>query len=276
MSFEVKLDPKIAIERIEKFASKYYIISSKSFDYYKSGNQTIYRKIFAIVIRISHLLNAIRYLISSFNKNQNIKALLCDETYLLGHHFLMSVMMLIASFSVFFIKSVINYQELNKKLFVIDFLYSFKYKRLPLSLNPKHNRHLILHTNLLTKYLMNQTFMALVIIIIIERIIISIVAYLDPNSGFSLFATILWYISMVWLTVQFCAIPTVGFVIWFMTIQYLKYKFNEINDKIIECNKIANYGISMKAIKEHQILTKLTKDFNEFFKYILFVCYRFT
>ena len=80
------------------------------------------------------------------------------------------------------------------------------------------------------------------------------------------------FISVVF-SIQCFGYVWVGFTMWFMSTLYLKYKFNEINDKIELSLKHSNINLLMNTIHEHNYVEIMTKKFNHFFRMITFIIY---
>ena len=78
----------------------------------------------------------------------------------------------------------------------------------------------------------------------------------------------------LWL-IQFYGMVCVALVLWFMITKYLKYKFQEINDEIKWCLRYNNSQHLIQAIHKHNLMERMTREFNEFFKYIMFLVYYF-
>ena len=269
------IDEKIAIERLEKFIRKYQFIVSNNLDVYMNGTNSRFNRSVVTITKIIVLIVALRFAISALFPSQRMRALMGDSNYLIGHPFLISIMMSICAFVILFIGLVIQIQESHKCCSFMNLLYWVKYKQLPLSLSPVHYRRFILHSNLLTKYLLKQAFWPLVIITNGFMFGATVLAYLDPNSGFNLVSLIFWPIMTFIWTVQFYGIVSFGFIIWFMASTYLKYKFNEINEQIRISLKLKQVTSLQHCIRLHNLVTKLTKELNGFFSYMLFVLYYF-
>ena len=154
-------------------------------------------------------------------------------------------------------------------------LYWINYRSFPLNLNAFHYKRYILYSNLMTKYLLKQSFWSLVIITNILMTSATLIAYFDQHSGFTLIGILFWTsLQFIW-TLHFYGIVSVGFVVWFMTTLYLKYKFEEINENIEIGIEFKSYKSLISSIERHQLATQLTKQFNDFFSYILFSMYYF-
>src|SRR6185437_6839946 len=101
----------------------------------------------------------------------------------------------------------------------------------------------------------------------------SIVAYFDPNSGFTIPGIILWTILDTLMFIEMYSLSCFGLILFTMTCTYIKYKYNDINDKIELSVKRGKHSLLKKAIIEHNIITKLVVKINEFYKFVLFDVY---
>ena len=140
-------------------------------------------------------------------------------------------------------------------------------------MNPLNTRRLAFKMNLLTKYLMKQIFWLLVLVFYTVYIIAIIIAYLDPNSGFSLILCIFWSLIFLVLLLQLFGFVVTGFVMWVLSALYLKYKFYEINGKILKSFRFMNNSLLLNAINEHNSISEQTKQLNELFSLSIFLLY---
>jgi len=104
----------------------------------------------------------------------------------------------------------------------------------------------------------------------------SIAAYFEPNSGFTIPGIILWTILDIFVLVQFFSLTNFGLILLVMTTTYIKYKYNEINDKIHSSIKRGKHSLLKEAMNEHNIITQMVVKINIFFKFALFCIYYLT
>ena len=64
-----------------------------------------------------------------------------------------------------------------------------------------------------------------------------------------------------------------GFTLWYMSTNYLKFKYREINCKIEISLKYSNINLFINVIKEHNYMDILTERLNVFFQMITFIIY---
>ena len=90
------------------------------------------------------------------------------------------------------------------------------------------------------------------------------VMYLETEEKiYSLIRLIVFNIVWVAFVTETCAIFWLGFCIWILSALYFKFKFNEINDKIVLSLKQSNISRLMYDIYERNFVECLTWDMNE-------------
>ena len=124
-----------------------------------------------------------------------------------------------------------------------------------------------------TKYLMNPSFYLLFFVVFILQFYLIFVNYFDFNSHKSLMKMIFWNIIYSIYLIQDCGILWTGFIGIYQITLYLKYKFNEINHKILLSLKNSDLNSLLNAINEHNFIENLNNDINHSFKYFIFIIY---
>ena len=266
------LNEDIDYDGIVRFTRKYQLIINDSLEEYVMGYQNNRRILIVSFVKILISMNAIRFGMSSLFDNKWIYYLMADPTYIPGNKSLVSMMLCLASICILFIGNILQNQEMRRKSQLFIFLYRYKYQSI-IRMNPLNTKRLALIMNLMTKHLMKQTFWPLVLITFIAYNIASIIAYLDPKSGFSLWLSIFWSFIFFIFLIQMYAMVSIGFVEWILSTLYLKYKFNEINAKILKSFRFQNNLLLLNAIKEHNSISKQTKQLNEFFSLMIYFLY---
>ena len=147
-------DETLAVNRVESFVIRNYVITN-NLDDYMQGTQSTSRYLIVIFARFVLLLVGIRFAVSAIVNKQYMRALMSDSNYILGNHFAISSMMSISAIVILLIGITIQYQERNHSLYALTFLYNFQHIRLALPLSPMHHKRLVLHSNLLSKYFMS-------------------------------------------------------------------------------------------------------------------------
>ena len=113
----------------------------------------------------------------------------------------------------------------------------------------------------------------MIIVVMTKFTLASIIAYLDPESGFLLFSILFWSIAFLALLIGLFAFLCLGIVAAMLSTLYLKYRFQEINDKIELSLKLESVVLLLKAITEHNTNSKQTKNLNDFWEIIIFILY---
>ena len=108
-------------------------------------------------------------------------------------------------------------------------------------------------------------------------ILLSLIAYKDPETKFQIFNLIFWSFVILVFTIQCFGVLWYGFLVWFGSSIYLMLKFEEVFEKIQLIkrnpkNALNGYRI-LKAIEEHNFVHKLTEDLNHFFRMITLIIY---
>ena len=267
------VDEKIAIARIENFFKRYLLAVSCDMDQYMAGEQNAQRKVLVTLTKIVLFVVGTKFAVSGLSRNLWIRAVTCDSNYLIGHPLFISVMMSICAFCILFIGLTLQYQESTGILTVFQLLHSIKHKHLANQLNDLHYRRLILYSNLVTKYFLYQGFWSLVIVTNGFMLGATLLAYSDPESGFSMIGVIFWSVlTLIW-TIQFYGTVTVLFIVWFMTTFCIKNQFLEINDQIELALRTNDESHLMRLINDHHKAERMTEELNQFFCLLIFVLY---
>ena len=266
-------EQSIAVDKIVLLANKYGLFLSDDLDQYESGRRVSKRRLFTVfLLKLATFLTAVRYFLSSVFYSRTVVILMSDASYLFGKPRIISMVLCMASFNITVLEQILHSQELRQTSKLLIFLNNYKHKRI-LQMKAFITRRLTIQTNLLIKYIYEFAFWPLVISSSALYAFASIVAYLDPNSGFMLISIIFWSNLLIVLLIKVYAIIGVFFVITRLTTLYLKHKFKETHE-MVECSlKLRNVSLLMKAITEHNSIAKQTKELNEFYNLAIFVLY---
>ena len=92
-----------------------------------------------------------------------------------------------------------NYEELNGKIFIIEFLNSIKNNQNSNKLSSKYSNKYAFELNIIGKFVINQSSDSIAVAIALVLIVSSIRAYLDVNSNFNMLSLITWsLITLIW------------------------------------------------------------------------------
>ena len=224
----------------------------------------------SIILKMFMLITGLRYLISSVVNNKSITIMMADANYLLGNSRLFSILYCMAAFLMLTIDLFLLVFELRHRFYVLNFLNDFKKNKL-IPLSVRNGKKLVTIADIMSRYLMSQTFWPLVILTNTLCNGAVIMAYFDPNQGFHWYSVIAGTVSFFIFLISLYATVAAGVVFWTLPSFYLKYKFTEITEEIQLSIDLKDVNLLISAIKEHNSISVLTEELNQFFKYIIFL-----
>ena len=270
---ENERDEGLAIRRIVSMSSKYFVSLSENVEEYYAGHFLMKKIILSVLVKIILLINGLRYLISSTFPSKRMRSLLNDANYLLTNSQLFSTVIGFGSFVILFILIVIQYQEMNHSFSLYQFYFDICYGGVGFKLGNASWHKFKLKAELFTKLIMKNVFWVLIISNSAILVTPTIIAYYDPEESFNLIMIIIWTpITIIYLILLYST-SMVGFISWYLVALYLKSKFKEINNDIELSLNQSNGRLLMKAMVEHNLVTKKLVELNEFFKYMVFIFY---
>ena len=271
---EDKTDFNTCLQSIERFGKNNYIFIAIYAYEFSSGHKNRNRIFCVIILRIATILHTLRCASLALTKNESMREYLIDLTTFAGNRFLYASAMTAVSAAIVAAGLTTLYQELTNTLYIYMFGYLLKTNQFQYPLNSKNRRKFNIKCSFIARYLMRTAFYALVSVFSGLHFIYSIVHYLTlEEKMYSFISLIVCNILAVIFLVQSFATCWLGFTVWFMATNYLKYKYNEINDKIELSLKYSNIKLLLNAIKEHNYVEILTKKDNQFFRMITFIIY---
>ena len=272
-AFDV-LCEKIEIDKMARFASRYYIILCHNLDQYENRKITKNRIIGACFFRLCSFITGLRYLLSASVNKKWMTIMMADANYMISNQRLFSSIFCLAAFVILFIGLLLQLNEMEYKFTLLDFLIAWKNKTL-LGLNARNTKKLVLIINLMVNLLMKQAFWPLVFACVALLIGPSLVAYFDKESGFLVVPIIFFSFCLFIWSVQFICIVCAGFVAWSVPFFYLKFKFQEIHQEIQSCIQTNNQTQLSESINDHQTTCLQVEAINNVFKFVVFVLYYF-
>ena len=106
-----------------------------------------------------------------------------------------------AAFVIFYIGVVIEFLELKGSFYLIEFAYNNYLGKLDIPLNEVNTRRFNFKMNLISNRLLNKVLYFFVLTAFSAITGASIIALLDPHSGFSLAYILFWsLLTLTWLT----------------------------------------------------------------------------
>ena len=131
-----------------------------------------------------------------------------------------------------------------------------------------------LRMNLMTKYLMRQTFYFLVVIAHV-LVFAPIVDYSFFNSNYNLFLIVSWTtLFSIWF-IHFYNVFIGGGIMFYCYALYLRLKFNEIHNRIVFSYIFGLKSHLKTAITEHNSASIITRKINHTLKHVIFAFYYF-
>jgi len=186
--------------------------------------------------------------------------------------------LIISAFSlgILCIGCVCIYQELTHTFPLFSQLYIIKNKLNSYPLRANNLKRWTSKVNLLVKYFMNQLILLSLFVTTLLVACGTVLVLMDPQSDIPIISLILGTFIMQIMLMQTFSILWCGFSMWFIVSLYIKYKFTEINTSIQMSINLMDNTLLMRAIREHNVYIKLTREFNTFFSWITFIIYYIT
>ena len=169
----------------------------------------------------------------------------------------------------------IQLKEMTGKYYIHDFLYSFK-KNTKSMIFISSKRITFSKTAVrLTKYILQPMYYILLTSFYAVYLYLTLNAYFDPESDYSLTFMILWLIPTYHFLQQTFGYVSIGFVVIILSTLYLKFSFDEIRRKIKLSLIFNNTNTLMKAISDHNTIAIQTKRLNSVICHTIFPLYYF-
>ena len=271
---EDNTDIRTAIERVERFANKYFIFISENTEEYVAGHHDRKRLNKVLIARVALILHTLRFVIALLTKSDSVRIAMMDNTHTFAQSRMVLASGVLAAVGVLSMGLTVTYQELTNTLYTMEFVNSVKHNLLPLPLNSHHIHRICLAGNLFGKYIMLPSFYFFMASFCVSHLIYTLIFYSKLEEKlfsaiYLIIANILWTIFSIQV---FCMFEC-GITVWFFTTSYTKYKFNEINKKILLGIKYSNLRLLMIAFREHNYIEIKVKQLNHFFRIITFLIY---
>ena len=249
------------INILEKLMTKYFFMISKSFKDYVNGNISKRRKLIVWILITLNYIVTFRYILSAIINKPWIWALIGDSNYIMGEPRFISLTYPCFSTCIALVATFYAHFESSRKFEVISFLHKIQTNRIQ-NLENKYYYKFCLKSKIIAKNILEPSIWAAALLLIIAFWASSVFAYYDPNMEYSLIGLIVWNIIMpIWLT-YIIANGYLGYILYYISVLYLKYQFRQLNDKIKNCIITRNTSQVLMAIEEHHYYTKLTEKLN--------------
>ena len=263
-----------ALSKIENFSKKNFIIAHRSAEEYALGIPVETRFFHIFVIQFVILINTLRFYFSIILKNTDYQIYLMDISEQLGHPVLISSSIGTVSLAILGIGITATYQEKTQTLHLIDLFYSISEGKIKYPLTISNFRKYCRKVNLVTDFVFKEFHIFMVSFCVLVNFVLTLKILIDNEFNIYLLASFIFFNVIMFIFANLCfGYVWVGFVLWFSSTLYLKYKFNEINEKIELSLKHSNINLLMNVIEEHNYVEIMTKKFNHFFRMITFIIY---
>ena len=261
---ENKGGEKEAFQRLEDFAWKTDLLVERDSAEYVSGNKLSRSRILWLsILKLLTILHTLRFGLSTVLRNETMRIFLFDYGYLIGNPLLISSAFTAFSLAMAPIGVALMYQDVTKTLYIFEIAYVIKNRLIKYRLNGKNKRKFLIIMNLLGRFFLMPAYYILFIFDIAVHLFFTSVMYLETEEHiYSLIRLIVFNILFIVYSNHNFAIVWLGFVFWVLYTSYLKFKFKEINNKIVLSLKESNIRRLMIAIYEHNYVECLTKDLN--------------
>ena len=263
-----------AFNKIDEFNIANYLTVHRDYVNYVTSTLETSRVIIVLITRIAILINMLRFYISIILRNSSSKIYLMDFGKLLGHPILYSSMIGTVSLAILAIGLTLSYQELTHTATALDMFDEIRHGRIRYPLKPYNYRKYCIKVNLVTDFVFKECHIFMVLFCVLVNFVLSLILLINHEFSFYLLASFVFFNAiMIIFSIQCFGYVWTGFILWFMSTLYLKYKFIEINEKIELSLKHSNINLLMNAIEEHNYVEIMTKKFNHFFRMITFIIY---
>lgn len=186
----------VFIDRIMSFGRSNWVFVSSNIDEYRNGQWNKSTMIIAIVCKVMILITAIRFLLSFIVDKKWMTIAMSDAHYVFGYQRIASCVVWTSALLSLLIGLILLITEINQESGLFNFLIQAKDQKLP-KLCKLHSQKWFMTMNLLTKYLLQQAYLPMTLILFLTQAILALLAYLDPNSHFNLALTSFWFIVLI-------------------------------------------------------------------------------
>ena len=143
-------------------------------------------------------------------------------------------------------------------------------------LNAWNRRKMNFRMNLIAKYLFYPLFYSMSLLTSTIFTTANILAYYySAGSAFTLIITVIWAILLIIWFINFTGIFIISIFMWYAMMLYMRYKFNEVHNKVMYGFITGNKSLIIKAFVEHNLVSQNIHRLNHFFNYMVFVIYFF-
>ena len=268
------LSLKPVIESVENYLKINLILIHESTDDYVFGRKIKSRIFWVWMTRVTVLLTLMRFVTTAFIRTHSARVLAMDFLYMLTDPVMAAFAVICILVVALAIAISITYMEMSHNIPLLEVMYRIKYKIIKFPLNKHNYRKLQANSNLILKgFLYPMHIFVFVLYVIIHLVLTSI---LYSTNEKTIVTTLSLFITNILIIITLDTIFTLcilGIILWFISVTYLKMKFNEINEKITKSFKSKDINLLMYSMKEHNYVEKMTRDVNQFLRANTFLLY---
>jgi hypothetical protein len=265
---------EIGFKLIGQFCINHYCLTAGSYEDFFNNNRPKKRAIIVWIYNILMWLINIRFLLLAIINKPWIWTLFADPIYIMRKPnvvslglFVCGVLASIAQF-IFF--------KLENRLDMRPIIQLYSTNRYHYGLSDRYYRKFCLKSGFMAKYFLGPFFRSIVFGLTLFYIGLIIKAYFDSEFEFSIIIAIVNTIVLfVWLN-HCVAVVWVGFVILYIVSLHLKYSLRQLKDMMKQNLRFENSVLIIDKIHKHNYYSKLTLDWNQSFKYVLFIVFYLT
>ena len=263
-----------AVNKFERFSKFYLLLSSDSFAHFKEGIQNNQRKLLVYIPRIVIALLLIQQFVT-FSSKSWIKQIIIDTNYVTGNGRIISIMMSFSLSTMLLLLIWAQYSEVTRSFDLLILLQELKDRKCATKLSPTTNSKFGLRANLMAIYAL-QIYHKMASTLLGSGFILSLTfAYLDPNSGYSTVAVLIWAVISTAGPIYFHATIAFTAFTWYLSILFLRLKFEDLNHVIKAGVNDLSKNLLFNSIKEYNRVAVLTAKLNRYFKVVIFIGYYF-
>ena len=264
---------KEIIEQSEKFAENKLVLIYY-FDEYVQEVKNSKRESRVTLLKLVIYTYLYKLFVMGFIDDIRIRLLIMDYTLNFnGNRLLYSLAFSSLGFIFLVIPFRVQYLEMSRQMPILKIYYLIKYRIIQYPLTSNHYQKFCFYLKIMSSMLFNSFLNTLAIIVTFCHIF-TFGSY--PMNGleiYSIFGQILGNITFFSTFYYASAYVIMVVFVWFSSIQYLKFKFEEINTKIELSLKQKNIRLLMNAIHEHNYVEILTRDINFLLSRLIFILY---
>ncbi len=262
---------EIGFEFIGKFCINHYCFIAGSFEDFLNNNRPKKRAIIFWIYNILMWLISIKFLLLAIINKPWIWTLFAEPIYVISKPNIIAIAVFICGV----IASIgqITFSVCENRLETRPIFQLYSTNHFHYGLSDRYYRKFCLKSRFMSKYFLGPFFRTIIFGLTLLYIGLTIMAYFDSDFEFSITIATLNTIVMLLFFNHCFAIVCVGFVIFYIVSLHLKYSFRQTKDMMKQNLRYENSVLIMDKIHKHDYYSKLTLDWNQYFKYILFVGY---